>query len=120
MLYATFGWSVDFKVFWRCSDTHLEAIDVYQSNDKQANLFLNYIDQAKRALFSSPINVKSLAELPSNFDEQTFLMLGNEDHIFVNCVGQVNLNPHDLQGKVVFDVHRNAFNCPLIPKGCSE
>ncbi|WED43970.1 hypothetical protein [Legionella cardiaca] len=119
LLFTVTGWAVDYKVFWRCSDNHLEAMDVYEKNDKKSHILLNYIkEENNKEVLSSPISVKSLVDLPSNFNHDNFLMLGNDSHVFMNCVGQVNINPHDIHGKVVFDVRKNAHGCPLIPKDC--
>lgn len=119
MLITSMSWSMDYKAFWRCRDNHLEALDVYLSNDKKANLRLSYIDQDKKEVLSSPINLKSLIDLPPSMGQKNFLILSDENHIFLNCVGQVDIDPHDLLGKIVFDVQRNAFKCPLIPKDCA-
>ncbi|CEK11068.1 hypothetical protein [Legionella hackeliae] len=116
---ATVGWTAEYKIFWRCSDKHLEALDFHSSNDKKVNLFLNYFNQNSQELHSSPISLKSFAELPPNLNQDSFLMLSDGNYIFMNCVGRVTLLPHDIQGKVVFDASKNAYSCPFVPKDCS-
>ncbi|ASQ45574.1 hypothetical protein [Legionella clemsonensis] len=113
------GWSAEYKVFWRCGDNHLEALDPHTNNDRKVNLFLNYFNEGTKELVSAPINLKSLTQLPADFNHQNFLALSEGNQVFMNCIGQVILRPHDMQGTVVFDVLRNAYSCPFIPKSCN-
>ncbi|KTD11271.1 hypothetical protein [Legionella jamestowniensis] len=117
--FTAVGWTAEYKVFWRCGDKHLEALDPHINNDQKVNLFLNYFNEGTNKLLSSPINLKSLVQLPGEFNSSNFLALSKGQQIFMNCIGQVTLRPHDIQGKVVFDVLRNSYGCPFIPKRCS-
>ncbi|MDI9819477.1 MULTISPECIES: hypothetical protein [unclassified Legionella] len=110
-----------YKVFWRCADGHLEAIEPHENNaDKEIQLVLNYMPKSGKEFSFSPIDSKSLADLPAWLNHEDFLMLGSKNRLYMVCVGQVVLSPHYPQGKVVFDARRNAYGCPLIPEGCSE
>ncbi|KTD23362.1 Uncharacterised protein [Legionella lansingensis] len=118
LFFSALSYGADYKVFWRCQDDHLEAFDVYEMNDKKIDLFLNYVEDGKKEFISSPINLKSVVDLPTSFNQEDFLMLGDNKRVFMNCVGQVVLSPHYPQAKVIFDVRRNAHSCPFIPSDC--
>jgi hypothetical protein len=118
LLLSSIGYTMEYKVFWRCQEGRFEALDLHPYNDKKVDLFLTYIEGKKKELTYSPISVKSLVELPAYFNSANFLMLSNGKRVFMNCVGQVILTAHHHEGRVIFDVRRHAYQCPLIPKGC--
>lgn len=119
MLFTSIGYADNYKAYWRCKDEHIEAIEPHEIlDDKKIDLYVYYTLSNEQTLHSSPLGLKSLVNLPSNFNHEKFLMLGSKEQWFMNCVGQVVLSPHYPQGKIVFNVHRNAYGCPLIPKDC--
>lgn len=109
----------EYKVYWRCSDKHLEALEARGVfNGSQIDLYVHYALQGENLFQASPVNVKSMVNLPLSFNHENFLILGDKTKLLLNCVGQIVLSPHYPQGKLVFDVNRNAYSCPLIPKDC--
>lgn len=119
-LFSTQLMAQEFKVFWRCADNHLEAVEP-QSNYKGRAIDL-YINYAKKndALNYSAINKQSMVELPQDLQHGDYLMLGDKGEWLMNCVGQIVVSEHYPYPKVVFDVQKNAFSCPLIPADCAE
>lgn len=121
LLSMTKVYADDYKAFWRCTDGHLEAIEKQAVlNDEKVDLFINYIQAVSTTLRSAPISLKSVVDLPSHFNQDNFVSLGLKDQWFLNCVGQVVLNPNYPEGKLVFDVKRNSYSCPLIPESCNK
>lgn len=109
----------EYKVYWRCSDKHLEALEAQGVfNEKPIDLYVHYVSQGENLFQASPVSVKSVVNLPLSFNHENFLILGDKTKLLLNCVGQIILSPHYPQGKLVFDVNRNAYGCPLIPKDC--
>ncbi|WP_019217241.1 hypothetical protein [Legionella tunisiensis] len=110
----------EYKVYWRCSDKHLEALEAQGVfHEKPIDLYVHYPLQSGSLFQASPINVRSIVNLPLSFNHENFLILGDKTTLLLNCVGQIILSPHYPQGKLVFDVNRNAYSCPLIPKDCN-
>ncbi|WP_133140703.1 hypothetical protein [Legionella genomosp. 1] len=110
----------EFKIFWRCADTHLEAIESQANlNGKLSDLYINYASPGNNSFNFSPVSKKSLVELPKEVVHGNYLMLGIKGEWLMNCVGQVVVSPNYHYPKVVFDAGKNAYGCPLIPKNCA-
>jgi len=107
------------KVYWRCANKHLEVVD-HQTTIKgqKIALYVNYQATNENGLNDSPISKTSMVELPNDVASDAYIMLGVKGQWFMNCVGQIVQSPHHPQPKLVFDVSKNAYSCPLIPKSC--
>nr|HAT8713473.1 hypothetical protein [Legionella jordanis] len=110
--------AVEYKIFWNCQDHHDEALELTVKNDKKINLFINYLSEGNKEIASTAIDVKSLVNLPDNFNQDKFVILGDDQKLYLNCIGQVVPDPKYPQGIIEFNVRTHAYQCPFIPKGC--
>jgi hypothetical protein len=117
---TSIAYADEYKSFWRCSDGHLEALEPTAGFDGQKiDVFISYILPGDRLLQSVPVGLTSMVNLPATFKHGDYLMLGTSKQGLVNCAGEIIINPNYHQGKVVFDVRKNASGCPFAPKDCA-
>jgi len=107
------------KVYWRCANKHLEVVE-HQTTIKgqKIDLYVNYQATNDKGLNDGPISKKGMVDLPNDVANDAYIMLGVKGQWFMNCVGQIIQSPHHPQPKLVFDVSKNAYGCPLIPQSC--
>lgn len=102
------------SVFWKCADGSLKPVANKATLDGQTySLYLNFIRSSIEGQAFRPIDDKHQVSLPSNIEQNSYVTLGGKGEWLMNCVGMINGD------KVIFNVKRNAFGCPLIPKSCS-
>ncbi|QRN04178.1 hypothetical protein GH742_10000 [Legionella sp. MW5194] len=118
-VFSSWAYADDYKVYWRCLDGHLEAMEAHAKlNGEETPLYIHYQSTKQPAWQSTPISLRSLASLPVNTQNGDFVVLGNKKQWLLNCVGEVHHNPVYHHGNVIFSVTRNAYSCPLIPPEC--
>ncbi|MDP1603302.1 MAG: hypothetical protein Q8M03_08560 [Legionella sp.] len=117
---AVTAYADEYKSFWRCGDGHLEALEPTAIlKGQKIDVFINYIIPGERTLKTAPMGLKSMVTLPTALKQGNFLMLGSNKEALLNCVGEIVINPNYHEGKLVFDVKKQALSCPLIPEGCA-
>ncbi len=120
-LICSYSFAVEYKAFWRCADNHLEALEAHgELAGEEIHYYISYNFADESQWHSFPLTLKSTVDFPASFEHEDFVMLGGKKGGLMNCIGQVVVPNHSPQGKLVFDVRRNAYSCPLIPKGCDE
>lgn len=108
------------KVYWRCADNHLLAMEPKViANGKSHNLYVNFSSEEIDSINYAKIGPRAMVELPGDIMPGSYFMLGGKGQWAMNCVGK--LHPHKgryHQNQLIFDVKRNAYGCPFIPKTC--
>lgn len=115
------GYATEYKAFWRCADNHLAALEAHgELAGEDIRYYISYNLSDETQWHSFPLTLKSTVDLPASFEQENFVMLGGKKGGLMNCVGRVVTSSPSPQGRLVFDVRRNAYSCPLIPKDCNE
>lgn len=120
MCIGTVATAQEVKVYWRCGDGHFHAVEQDAKLKGTAiKLYVNYSLTTENGMRYSPISKQATAQLPESVEKGSYIMLGNKGQWLMNCVGQVIEREHFKRAKLIFDVSKNAYGCPLIPKGCA-
>jgi len=107
----------EYSTYWLCADHHLEPLKSQGDfKGKPLNLFINFNNLQDGSLHYSRVN-DSKVTIPLAMEQGNYLLLGGKGDWEMNCVGQI-VKEADNEPKVIFDVSRNAFGCPLVPQGC--